>query len=58
MGASISYTLGSGGAGSTGGFQGAVGRDGAVVIIQNGTEVVHTQEQTVVHIQHETDKDI
>jgi len=42
VGASISYTLGSGGAGSTGPTNGAAGRDGAVVIIQNGSEVVYT----------------
>lgn len=42
IGQSITYSLGSGGAGSSGDTYGADGRGGAVVIIKNGTEVVYT----------------
>ena len=43
IGSSISYSLGSGGAGSqSGSTYGANGRGGAVVIIKDGTEVVYT----------------
>ena len=40
--ATLSYSLGSAGAGSYTGYQGAAGRGGAVVIIKDGTEVVYT----------------
>lgn len=42
IGATISYSLGSGGAGGDGEYDGAAGRGGAVVLIKDGTEVVYT----------------
>lgn len=41
-GQTISYSLGSGGSGGTGPTYGANGRPGAIVLIQDGTEVLYT----------------